>query len=221
VLQVRGHLSLHDFPPYPPSPTPPGDPRPVAPTHFQSEAIFDIGDQNPYKADHCVRALKFQTVVMADGIIAQVSGPWRGRRHTTFVFLNSQLPSALAALPMMPVEDGGEPIALYADSGYALHPRVFMPYPDGRFDDLHSAFNLSMSLDHISVEWGYERTRNLWQSLNFSTNLRIFRSPIAAWYICAVLFTNAVTCIEGRNIVSDHFGTTPPSLRSLFATLKY
>ena len=182
------------------------------PVYFQQEV---------YNGKDCVHALKFQTVMMADGIISHVSGPWSGRRHDTHIFNNSMLPQALGDLPRMPLEYGGELMAVYADPGYSFSARLFMPFPDGRFDPLHAAFNKSMSENRISVEWGYGRTRNLWQSLNFATNQQIFKSPIAAWYICAVLFTNAVTCIEGGNIVSDYFNCPPPTLRALFSTLKH
>ena len=185
---------------------------PSRPVHFQQEV---------YTGKDSVHALKFQTLMLADGIIAHVSGPWSGRRHDTHIFNSSQLPAALGALPRMPVAEGGELMAVYADPGYALSARLFMPYPDGRHDALHSAFNQSMSSNRISVEWGYGRTRQLWQALNFSTNLQIFKSPIAAMYFSAVLLTNAVTCIEGGNIVSDYFGCPPPSLRALFGTLKH
>lgn len=158
--------------------------------------------------------------MMVDGIIAHVSGPWSGRRHDTHIFNSSELPAALGVLPRMPVAEGGELMALYADPGYALSARLFMPYPDGRHDAMHSAFNQSMASNRISVEWGYGRTRQLWQALNFATNLQIFKSPIAAMYVCAVLLTNAVTCIEGGNIVSDYFGCLPPTLRTLFSTLR-
>ena len=109
----------------------------------------------------------------------------------------------------------------HTHTGYALSARLFMPFPDGRFDALHSAFNQSMSSNRISVEWGYGRTRNLWRALNLSSELQIFKSPIAAWYVCAVLFTNAVTCIEGNNVVSEYFGCPPPTLIELFRTLRY
>jgi hypothetical protein len=158
--------------------------------------------------------------MMADGIIAHISGPWSGRRHDTHIFNSSGLPNALADLPRMPDEDGGELMALYADPGYALSARLFMPFPDGRHNALHSAFNQSMSSNRISVEWGYGRVRQLWQALNFATNMQIFKSPIAAMYVSAVILTNAVTCIEGGNIVSDYFGCRPPTMKTLFSTLK-
>ena len=125
------------------------------PLYFQQEI---------YNGKDCVHALKFQTVVMADGIIAHVSGPWSGRRHDTHIFQESGLPNALADLPRMPIQDGGDLMALYADPGYALSARLFMPYPDGRSDALHQAFNRTMASNRISVEWGYGRVSNLWRA---------------------------------------------------------
>jgi hypothetical protein len=116
------------------------------PVYFQQEV---------YNGKDCVHALKFQTVMLADGIIAHLSGPWSGRRHDTHIFRESGLPDALADLPRMPIEDGGELMAIYADPGYALSARLFMPYPDGRVDALHCAFNRSMASNRITVEWGY------------------------------------------------------------------
>ena len=70
-----------------------------------------------YNGKDCVHALKFQTVMLADGIISHVSGPWNGRRHDTHIFNNSELPQTLSELPRMSHEDGGELMAIYADPG--------------------------------------------------------------------------------------------------------
>lgn len=78
------------------------------PVYFQEEV---------YNGKDCVHALKFQTVMLADGIISHVSGPWSGRRHDTYIFINSELPQTLGTLPRMPHEDGGELMAIYADPG--------------------------------------------------------------------------------------------------------
>jgi hypothetical protein len=76
--------------------------------------------QEVYNGKDCEHALKYQTVMMADGIICHVSGPWSGRRHDTYIFQQSHLPAALADMPRMPEEDGGELMALYADPGTFL-----------------------------------------------------------------------------------------------------
>jgi hypothetical protein len=66
--------------------------------------------------------------MMADGIISHVSGPWSGRRHDTHIFQNSQLPGVLGDLPRMPISDGGELMALYADPGKPPQDANFSQY---------------------------------------------------------------------------------------------
>lgn len=82
--------------------------------------------QEVYNGKDCEHALKYQTVMLADGIIAHVSGPWSGRRHDTHIFQNSHLPAALADLPRMPAGDGGELLALYADPGFMCYSYYYL-----------------------------------------------------------------------------------------------
>ena len=84
--------------------------------HIQA-GLFPGGSLQLQGLRVCVHALKFQTVMLADGIISHVSGPWSGRRHDTYIFINSELPQTLGTLPRMPHEDGGELMAIYADPG--------------------------------------------------------------------------------------------------------
>ncbi|KAG0123472.1 hypothetical protein HOY82DRAFT_495239, partial [Tuber indicum] len=41
---------------------------------------------------------------------------------------------------------------------------------------------------------------------------KIMSSPVAAYYLVSTLITNIHTCLRGRNIVSDKFKCSPPSL---------
>lgn len=179
--------------------------------YFQ-EAIYNGKDR--------VHAIKFQTIVSVDGIICHCNGPWSGRRHDSYVYKRT-LPSVLHELPVIEVGDNKTvPVALYADPGYFLTTRVLMPFPDGRDCPVHHAFNVTMSRVRITVEWGYSRVTALCKHLNFKDNQKLFKSPIGAQYMVAVLLTNAVTCIERGNEISDYFGAAPPTLEQLFATLR-
>jgi hypothetical protein len=84
---------------------------------------------------------------------------------------------------------------------------------------MHQAFNVTMSRVRITVEWGYSRVSRLWQHINFKDNQKVFKSPIGAQYMVAVLLTNAITCIDRGNEISDYFGCAPPTLEDFFATL--
>lgn len=179
------------------------------PVYFQ-EAIYNGKDR--------VHAIKFQTIVSVDGIICHCSGPWSGRRHDSYIYKHT-LPNVLHDLPVLNIGNTMVPVAVYADPGYFLTTRVLMPFPDGRECAIHQAFNVTMSRARISVEWGYSRVSRLWKHLNFKDNLKVFKSPIGAQYAVGVLLTNAVTCIDRGNQISQYFRCMPPTLEEYFGTL--
>ena len=179
------------------------------PVHFE-EAIYNGKDR--------VHAIKFQTIVSVDGIICHCNGPWSGRRHDSYIYKRT-LPPVLHELPVIEVGSTMTPVAVYADPGYFLTTRILMPFPDGRECPTHHAFNVIMSRKRITVEWGYSRVVALWKHLDFKNNQKVFKSPIGAQYIVAVLLTNVVTCLDRGNEISDYFGTAPPTLEQFLAQL--
>jgi hypothetical protein len=172
-----------------------------------------------YNGHKKVHAIKFQSVVAWDGIIAHMNGPWVGSRHDSGIFEDSGLHTLMNELPYVRFGNTSTPLAVYADDGYALSLRVCCPYPDGRMDARHQAFNTAMSESRISVEWSYGRITNLWRMLNLKDNMKLFKSPIGVYYMVATLLTNCVTCIEGSNIITDFSGSRPPSLEQYLHTL--
>lgn len=157
-----------------------------------------------------VHSIKFQSVVSWDGMIAHMCGPWAGARHDSGIFAESGLPSILETLPF--VSSPGTPaVALYADDGYALSRRVFVPYPDGRVNARHAAFNQTLSQSRITVEWSYHKILSSWTALDFKRNLKIFKSPIAVYYMVATLLTNIQSCLNTYNEITLYsgYGRTP------------
>jgi hypothetical protein len=171
-----------------------------------------------YNGKNRVHSIKFQSIVSWDGMIAHLSGPWAGARHDSGIFNESPLPVVLGSLPCVP-SPGNPPVALYADEGYALSPRIFVPYADGRVCARHAAFNHRMSQSRITVEWGYHMVLRSWTSLDFKRNLKIFKSPIGAYYAIAVLLTNIQSCLATYNDITLYAGTSPPSVEEYLASL--
>jgi hypothetical protein len=172
-----------------------------------------------YNGHKKVHAIKFQSVVAWDGMICHVNGPWVGSRHDSGIFVDSGLHEIMEQMPLVRLGSVSTPVAVYADDGYALSPRVFIPYPDGRTCPRHHAFNKSMSASRVTVEWSYGRVLALWKALDFKKNLKLFKSPIGAYYLVACLLTNCVSCIEGGNAITDHSGGRTPSLEEYLRTL--
>lgn len=174
-----------------------------------------------YNGKNKVHSIKFQTVVTWDGMIAHVAGPWPGARHDSGIFNESSLPQVLSSLPFISHDRLHRPlaVALYADEGYALSNRVFIPYPDGRVDALHQAFNQKMSQSRITVEWGYHTILRSWAALDFKRNLKLFKSPIAAYYVVAALLTNVQSCLNTYNDITLYTGMNTPTVEEYLRTL--
>ncbi len=174
-----------------------------------------------YNGKNKVHSIKFQTVVTWDGMIAHVAGPWPGARHDSGILAESGLSELFPSLPFIQHATLPRPlaVALYADEGYALSNRIFIPYPDGRVDALHQAFNQHMSQSRITVEWGYHTILRSWAALDFKRNLKIFKSPIAAYYIVAALLTNVQSCLNTYNDITLYTGGATPTVEEYLRTL--
>ena len=174
-----------------------------------------------YNGKNKVHAIKFQSVVAWDGMIAHVAGPWAGTRHDSGIFAESGLPELMASLPgvALPGIPYPIPVALYGDEGYAISNRLFVPYPDGRVDSVHAAFNHTMSQSRIQVEWGYHMILKSWTALDFKRNLKLFKSPIGAYYIIAALLTNVLSCLNESNEITLYSGGATPSVEAYLRTL--
>lgn len=67
----------------------------------------------------------------------------------------------------------------------------------------------------MSVEWGFGKVINNWGFTNYAPNLSSHLSPVAIYFLVAVLLTNAHTCLHGSE-TSQYFGLSPPTLHKYF-----
>jgi hypothetical protein len=155
-----------------------------------------------HKRYHC---LKFQAVMLPDGIIADLSGPFHGRQNDQYMLNESQLEDRLSD----PVFDN---YFLYGDQGYTYSSHVARPFRAADMDELRSAFNERMAIVRVSVEWGFARVKQLFAFLSFVPSLRVYSSPVGKFYRVAVLLSNMIMCLEGKSEASEYLRCSPPSL---------
>jgi hypothetical protein len=70
-----------------------------------------------------------------------------------------------------------------------------------------------MSQVRITIEQLFGRVVTIWGFIGHKYQQKAGQSPVAAYYMVAVLLTNLMSYMRGGNLVSDYFGTTPPTLR--------
>ena len=166
-----------------------------------------------YNGHKRVHALKFQSVVTPNGLIANLFGPVEGRRHDSAMLAMSGL---LEQLEQHSFNLDSQPLCIYGDPAYPH--RVHLQCPFARRPDLtdnEQAFNLSMSSVRICVEWVFGDIVNFFKFTDYKKDLKIGLSAVGKIYVACALLRNALTCLYGNN-TSTFFNVKPPDLEEYF-----
>ena len=164
--------------------------------------------QAAYSGHKRHHGLKFQSVIVPDGMIVQMFGPVEGRRHDTTVLKESKLEQALTGLPRNAY--------VYGDQAYPVRPWLLSPYRGANKPIYMRAWNRRMRTVRISVEHGYKIISSLWAHLIFVPAQRIFNTPVSKQFVACTALTNLHNCLY-PNQISQHFGLRPPTLEEYCA----
>ena len=165
-----------------------------------------------YNGHKRVHAIKFQSVVAPNGLIANLFGPVEGRRHDSGMLAMSGL---LPMLETYSVSSTGQPLCLYGDPAYPLRVHLQGPFKGAALTPQQEAFNVSMSKVRVSVEWVFGDILEYFSFLDFKKDLKVGLSAIGKMYVICALLRNAHSCVYGST-TSTFFGIEPPSLDSYF-----
>ena len=177
-----------------------GTARPLARPSSNQRMFF-----SGHKRVHCI---KFQSVMMPDGIISHLSGPWNGTRHDAGIFYESGLESELSRH----LQNNGTQYYIYGDPAYPINEFLIAPFKGSQLDERQIEFNKRMSRVRQSVEWGFQKVISLFAFLDFKKNLKLHLQPVGKGYLVGAILTNCHTCLNGSQ-TSSYFGLTPPSLQ--------
>ena len=162
--------------------------------------VFQEAVYNGHKRGH---GLKFQSVLLPDGLIGHLFGPVEGRRHDTSVLEYSGLLNNL--------QQHFPGYYLFGDQGYPIHASLISPFRGHNRTPEQVAWNGEMSRVRISVEWGFHLIGSKWAHLQFAQQQKILLVPTAKTYLVAGMLTNIHNCFH-PNQVSQYFGLEPPTV---------
>lgn len=165
-----------------------------------------------YNGHKRIHALKYQSVIAANGLIANLFGPIEGRRHDSFMLRESGL---LDQLEMRSYDPQRHILCIYGDPAYPLRPHLQCPFKGGNITVEQEAYNRSMSSVRVSVEWVFGDIVNRFKYVDFKKNQQVCLSACGKMYLVSGLLTNAHTCLYG-NSTASFFGLDPPSLEQYF-----
>ena len=162
-----------------------------------------------YNGHKRLHAIKFQSVVSPNGLIANLFGSVEGRRHDSGMLCDSDLLTQLQHYSHSP---HGDPLCIYDDLAYPLRPQLQAPFRALHLTPLQQDFNSSMGKVRTSVEWVFGDITNYFSFLDYKKNLKAVLSEVGKMYIACPLLTNARTCLYSLT-TSSYFSLVPPSLQ--------
>ena len=167
-----------------------------------------------YKKYH---ALKYQAVVLPNGMFGHVYGPIEGRHNDGWLLRESAILDWCREHAYTTTDDGHrKPLQVFGDPAYSLSEHILSPFSGGgdRTPE-EQAWNTAMSAVRIEVEHAFGIVMNMWPAVNTWWKQKIFWTQPGTSYLVVILLTNAHNCIH-PNQISNSFGLDPPSIDEYF-----
>ena len=182
---------------------------------FVDATVYQIArpkkNQQVYIEHKSVHGLKFQNIALPNGMIGNLAGPYKGRRHDSFMLAESGLLSQLQQHAWF----GNRPLSIYGDSAYPLSINLEAPFRSAHLTDEQKRYNKAMSSVRVSVEWLFGLVKNYFKFIDFKQTQKIGMSPVEKVYVVCAILQNANTCLYG-NIISETFNMESPNISDYF-----
>ena len=174
-----------------------------------SRPVF--GQESVYNGHHRVHALKYQSMIMADGIISSLWGPFPARNHDMRMLAESKILENIEDI----LQNFEDPLYIYGDMGYSTSRYIISPF-QGALSNEQRQFNLEMSRARETVKWGFKNFLQLFSFNRDKYNLKTGISPVGKYYSVSVILTNCHNCCY-PNQISQYFECLPSSLEEYLA----
>lgn len=138
-------------------------------------------------------------------MIASFYGPIPGARHDSYMLAESQL--LLQLENMLPRNQQVEVYALYGDPAYPQSRYIVGGYRNPAPNSIQAQWNTAMSKIRICVEWGFKDIIQYWTFLDFRQKMKIFKFPVAKYYIISAFLTHIHNCFYD-NQTAQYFNCT-------------
>ena len=121
-----------------------------------------------YNGHKRVHSIKFQFVVTPNGLIANLSGPYEGRKHDAGMLRDSGL---LPLLQQHAHGNNGNPLCIYGDMAYPLRIHLQTPFRGPQLNQNEKLYNKAMSQVRTAVEWVFGDIVNYFAFLDFKKKI--------------------------------------------------
>ncbi|GLB35540.1 putative DDE superfamily endonuclease [Lyophyllum shimeji] len=174
-----------------------------------------------YSGHKKYHALKFQAVMLPNGMFGHLFGGEPGRHNDNHLLAKSRLLDQCLIHTTREHVDEDLPyeehyFQLFGDPAYGISPVLQSPFPGlhGRTEE-ETAWNNAMSKVRIEVEHGFGIVSRIFPFLDAGWKMQLFRSPVGTYYRTAVILVNGMNCLH-PNQVSQRLNCPPPEITEYF-----
>ena len=157
--------------------------------------------------------VKFQSVTVPNGFIANLQGPWLAQTHDTRMLRESHLMEELEDI--MAANGAAAVYALYGNLAYAQSIYLLGGFRKPPACSDEAMFNRHKGSVRITVEWGFGDIVNKWKFLDFRSAMKIFEMPAGEFYTNGAFLSNICNCLYG-NKTQQYFGAVQLTLDEYF-----
>jgi nuclease HARBI1 len=163
-----------------------------------------------YSGHKRTHGLKYQSIVVPNGLMANLYGPIPGRRHDSHMLNESDV---LTSWHHKMSRLNPPHYCFYGDSGYPLEQNLITPYFGNRISQSEHEFNEVMSKLRVCVEWEFGKLVNEFAFIDFPKNQKLLLQPVAKQFFVSAILKNCHTCLYGCQ-TSSYFNLIPPTLEN-------
>ena len=141
-----------------------------------------------------LHGLKYQTLIMANGMDFSVWGPESVRRNDNFTLHRSQILEQLEELQ----RDQELKFKVFGDSAYQVD------------DYIVSGGGKGMAAVRETIEWTYKDMKTTWKYCDYRHCLKLRKQPLGKIFLVCILLRNAHVTMNG-NQAAEYFVCEPPT----------
>jgi len=162
--------------------------------------------ESAYSGHKRCHGIKFQSIIVPEGLIALLYGPIAGARHDSWMLTESGILQRLEELLPI-IADGVAEFMLYGDPAYPLTAHMFGGFRHTIPGSAEARWNTEMSRVRETVEWMFKEVTAQFRYIDFRASMKIFKEPVGMYYFICVFLTN-IRCTLYWNQTRSYFLNT-------------
>lgn len=172
----------------------------------------NVREQRRYlDVEEKTHGISFQSLVLPNGMIADMSGPDPGGKADSDLLRRDDLNTKLVAA------QEGKPFQgkVYGNSNCGNMSHVSIGIVGDFLTVPEMAYNTELSTARVEPARQVGKIVEMFPFMDLRQNQKVMLSPVGKYYMVAALLTNAHTACYGCS-TSTHFGVPPPTLEEYF-----